>query len=196
MMNKNVELDTIDFDNLKTKIIIYNKNNYIDNIYFNKFRNFIFTRYSINSLIYNKNYPEIILIKRGGRINLIDDIELKNINKNITTGYERREINKIECVDEYLKKKYSNRFKSIFLEEITFYEQVKYFNNSKLIICAHGAAMSNMFFCKIGTTIIEITCDTYYPFFDIISKNLQLNHIKCNENNFDIIINIIKINEI
>jgi capsular polysaccharide biosynthesis protein len=65
-----------------------------------------------------------------------------------------------------------------------------------MIICAHGAVMSNMFFCKEGTTIIEVTCDTNWVFFNEISKILNLNHIKCGKNNFDEIIKCIKINEL
>jgi capsular polysaccharide biosynthesis protein len=70
-----------------------------------------------------------------------------------------------------------------------FKEQVKLFNNAKLIILAHGAAMSNIFFCKKGTTIIEVTCNTKWEFFDNISSILNLNHIKIDDNNIDTIIN-------
>ena len=49
--------------------------------------------------------------------------------------------------------------------------------------------MSNMFFCKEETKIIEVTCSCSYPFFDKISNILNLNHIKCHKNN---VYNIIK----
>ena len=52
--------------------------------------------------------------------------------------------------------------------------------------------MSNMFFCKEGTKIIEVTCGHIWPFFDVISKILNLNHVKCCENNFDSIIKCIE----
>ena len=57
-----------------------------------------------------------------------------------------------------VKDLYSDKFKALYFENIAFEEQVLYFNNAKLIICAHRAVMSNMFFCKKGTTIIEVTC--------------------------------------
>jgi len=194
MMIKNIELNNTDFINLNIQTIIYkNKENYFDKIYFDKFRNFIFTRYNINYIQFDKNYPEVILIKRYHRIELIDDEDLKKINKNITTGKERREINNIDIVEEYLQDKYNQNFKSLFMELISFEEQIKYFNNAKLIICAHGAVMSNMFFCKEKTTIIEVTCNCKFKFFDIISKNLNLNHVKINDNKYDIIINHLKI---
>ena len=79
-------------------------------------------------------------------------------------------------------------------ERLPFQEQVKYFNNAKLIICAHGAVMSNMFFCKERTKIIEVTCDKKWIFYDKISKILKLKHIKCSKNIYKNIINCIKSN--
>ena len=192
MRIKNTELLSNDFNNLNVDTICYkNKENYCDKIYFDKFRKFIFERYNINNIEYNNDYPEVILIKRNDRINLIDDEYLSKINMNVTTGKERREINNIIDIEEFLQNKYKNKFKSLYFEKLPFEEQVKYFNNSKLIICAHGAVMSNMFFCKEGTTIIEVTCLCRWPFFDKISNILNLNHIKCHENSFDSIIKYI-----
>ena len=187
MQIKNTELLSNDFNNLNVDTICYkNKEDYSDKIYFDKFRTFIFERYTINNLEYD--YPEVILIKRNDRIQLIDDEYLSSINTNITTGKERREINNINDIESFLQNKYENKFKSLYFEKLSFEEQIKYFNNAKLIICAHGAVMSNMFFCKEGTKIIEVTCGCSWPFFDKISSILNLNHIKCHENNFDSII--------
>jgi hypothetical protein len=192
MRIKNTELLTDDFNNLNVDTICYkNKEKYCDKIYFDKFKKFIFERYGINNLKYNHDYPEVILVKRNDRINLIDDEYLSKINTIVTTGKERREINNIADVEEFLQNKYKNKFKSLYFEKLPFEEQIKYFNNAKLIICAHGAVMSNMFFCKEGTTVIEVTCGRCWPFFDRISKILNLNHVKCYENSFDAIIKYI-----
>ncbi len=190
---KNTELLREDFNKLKIDIISYkDKNMYCDKINFDKFRNYIFSRYDIKNLKYDDKYPEVILVKRNARINLIDDEYLSKINKNITTGKERREINNIDKLESFLIEKFKNKFKSLYFENISFEEQIKYFNNAKLIICAHGAVMSNMFFCKEGTKIIEVTCNTKWEFFDKISNILKLNHIKCNKNNFENIIKLIE----
>ena len=117
---------------------------------------------------------------------------MSKINNNATTGKERREIDNIDNVEGYLKDKYGDKFKGLYFENLPFEEQIKYFNNAKIIICAHGAVMSNMFFCKEGTTIIEVTCDTIWVFFDKISNILNLKHIKCKKNNFDSIIKCIE----
>lgn len=193
MMVKNTELLTNDFNNLNIDTINYKtKEEYTNEIYFNKFRNYIFRRYNIKNLEYINDYPEVILVKRNGRINLIDDKYLKKINTNITTGKERREIKDIVELEKFLKTKYKNNFKSLYFENLNFEEQIKYFNNAKLIICAHGAVMSNMFFCKEGTKIIEVTCDRNYKFFNKISNILKLNHIKCLKNNINDIIKCIE----
>jgi hypothetical protein len=193
MMIKHKELWPNNFNKLKINTICYKpKENYCKKIYFDKFRNFIFSRYKINHLEYINDYPEVILIKRGGRVNLIDDVCLSKINNNNATGKERREIDNIDNVESYLKDKYGDKFRGLYFENLPFKEQIKYFNNAKIIICAHGAVMSNMFFCKKGTTIIEVTCDKIWGFFDKISNILNLKHIKCKENNFVSIIKCIE----
>ncbi len=193
MKIKNTELLSNDFNNLNIDTICCkNKENYCNKIYFDKFRNFIFKRYNIKNLEYNNDYPEVILIKRKDRINLIDDEYLSKINTNVSNGRERREINNIIDIEQFLQNKYKNKFKGLYFEDLHFEEQIKYFNNAKLIICAHGAVMSNMFFCKEGTKIIEVTCNCSWDFFDKISKILKLNHVKCHENNFDSIIKYIE----
>jgi hypothetical protein len=191
MNNKNIELKITDFIKLEYNEIILDKKEYHINIdSFNKFRYYIFERYNINHNLYNTSYPEVLLIKRGKRRQLLNDIDLIKINTSIRTGSERREIVKRNKLQKYLELKYTNKFNSVFLEDKCFEEQVNLFNNAKLIILAHGAALSNMFFCKKGTTIIEITCNMIWPFFDNISSILELNHIKVNNNIKSIISNL------
>lgn len=192
MQIKNTELLSEDFNKLEAETITLNpKEQYQDKVHFDKFRDFIFKRYNINPLEYDSDYPEVLLIKRGGRINLVDDEYLKEkVNGGVyqTTGNERREITALPELEHFLENNFKHKFKSVFFEGVDFKEQVKYFNNAKLIICAHGAVMSNMFFCKEGTTILEVTCGTSWGFFNVISKILKLKHIKCHKNNFDDII--------
>lgn len=189
MGSVNKELPKDEFNKLNVGTISYrNKNIYSNRKDFDVFRDFIFSRYKINPLEYDGNYPEIILVKRGGRINLIDDETLSSMTKNVTTGKERREIKNIEKLESYLNDRFGDKFKSMYFESIPFQDQVGIFNNAKLIVCAHGAVMSNMFFCKEGTTVIEVKCcGKVWGFFDTISKILKLNHLKCKNNVEDII---------
>lgn len=196
MQIKNTELLNDDFNKLKAKTIhLKIKEQYQDKLHFDKFRDFIFGRYNVNPLEYDTDYPEVLLIKRGDRINLIDDEYLK---ENVSTwfqtnGKERREIKALPELEHFLENNFKHKFKSVYFEGLDFKEQIKYFNNAKLIICAHGAVMSNMFFCKEGTTILEVTCGRQWIFFDTISNILKLNHKKCLKNNFDDIIKHIKL---
>lgn len=189
---KNTELLNNSFTNLNIDTLTYkNKEEYSDKINFEKFRTYIFSRYNINNLLYNSAYPEVLLIKRGDPIKLIDDEYLSKQNYNRTTGKQRREIKQIFKLEVYLKNKYKNKFKSVYFEKTSFKQQILYFNNAKLIICAHGAVMSNMFFCKEKTSIIEVTCGSNWKFFNTLSEILNLNHIKCHNNDFKSIVNCI-----
>jgi hypothetical protein len=186
MKTINIELNEDDFNkNDCLCVSLKNKEDYMNLHYFNIFRNYIFNRYNVKK---DKNYPKVLLIKRGLRINLISDLHLSKINKNITTGSERREIKDIHTIENYMKNKYKNDFELLILENIDFEQQVKYFYNADIIVCAHGAGMSNMFFCNKNTKILEITCNKNYPFFDIISKILELKHLKCEINESEEII--------
>lgn len=64
-----------------------------------------------------------------------------------------------------------------------------------MIVCSHGAVMSNMFFCKEGTTVIEVG-GGQYQCFNKIAKILNLNLITHKANNYTKIINCIKENGI
>jgi hypothetical protein len=189
MNNESIEIPEQEFNMMPGEPTILNpKGSYCDTVNINKFRDFIFARFSINPLVYDLNSQDIVLIKRGGRKELINDPDLLKINTNVRTGKERREINGIENIESALRAKYNERFISVFLEEQSFREQIKLFNNAKLIIMAHGAGMSNMFFCKSGTTLLEVTCNTDFHFFNVIAQKLGLNHIKIRRNDPNIIL--------
>ena len=88
-----------------------------------------------------------------------------------------------------MKNKFGIHFQTLILENIPFEKQIQFFNNAKIIVCAHGACMSNLFFCKKDTILFEVTCDKVWPFFDTITKNLQIIHHKIEDNNSNVIIN-------
>ena len=188
MGTRNRELLKEEFNQLATSPLIYKtKEDYSTIHHFNEFRDFIFRRYDIPTKP-PPNFPQILLIKRDDRIPLIDDPYLTSINTNITTGKERREIDQIDNLSAYLQRNYNSNFCALYLERLTFEEQVRYFHNASFIICAHGAGMSNMFFCKSSTTIFEVVCGREWEFFDVISTTLSLNHIKCHTNDINVII--------
>lgn len=183
MRNKTTELLTPEFNNLHIKpFILPPKEHYVNLASLNKFRNYIFNRYSIKKFVYLEEYPKVLLIKRGGRIELISDPDLQKLNTNVRTGKERREIKEIERVENFMKQKYGTKFRAVYMENESFEEQVKLFHNAKLIVMAHGAATSSILFCKKQTTILEIPCGMNFPWFNKCFKILNINYLKIMNN--------------
>ena len=56
-------------------------------------------------------------------------------------------------VFDFLKEKGFSKYRT---GELSFFEQIYLFNNAKFIIGAHGAAFTNLAFCKPSTNIVEI----------------------------------------
>jgi len=64
-----------------------------------------------------------------------------------------RRITNEDEVEKYLTDK---GFKTVFLEDLSFKEQVLLFNNAGIIISVHGASLANLLFCKRNTEVVEI----------------------------------------
>tara|TARA_Y100000361_G_C11150390_1_gene340668 strand:+ start:985 stop:2043 length:1059 start_codon:yes stop_codon:yes gene_type:complete len=68
-------------------------------------------------------------------------------------------------------------FKKIFMEDYDLYDQANLFNYAEEIICPHGAALSNLAYCKPGTKIFELFNSNYVlPLYWSISNDLGLNY--------------------
>ena len=188
----NTELPTPEFDTLTSvpTLLLQNKEDFTDRPSLETFRHFIFSRYSIDPLLFDTHFPEILLIKRGERISLVDDNDIKQVINptQMTTGKERREIDRIDEVELYLQQRFPNTFQSVFLEYIPFQQQVLYFNRCKIVIAIHGAGIANVLFCKENTLFIEISNNMHYEWFDTVFHNLGVRHIKCNENRLESIL--------
>ena len=186
---KSTELLEAEFNKLDIQpIILPPKEDYADIVSLTKFRNYIFSRYSLNG---PHDYPKVLLIKRGGRTQLINDLELQKLNTNVTTGKERREIKQIERIGIFLNAKYGADFKAVYLEKKTFEEQVNLFHHAELIVMAHGAATSTILFCKPYTVVLEVTCGMNFPWFNKCFHLLKINYLKT-VNDPEIIINCLK----
>ena len=74
-----------------------------------------------------------------------------------------------------LLKKYN--FKKYKISNLNFFKQIYLFWNSKFIISAHGAALTNLTFCKPKTKVIEIRSKKNFGrYFERISKINKLNY--------------------
>lgn len=191
---KNIELTSKEFKQINIPTLftygLYSeegRQRYGSRYHMDCFRHFIFNRYTNLS---NETYPEVLLIKRYGNVELVSDPELKKHIGKTTTGSQRREITNINTIEDYLQQKYQQKFKSVYLELIPFEEQIKYFYNAKLIVMSHGAALVNSFFCDLTKkpTIVEVQTK-YHNHLDIIFNTLNLTHKKC-ENKLSTIITL------
>ncbi|MBC5773498.1 glycosyltransferase family 61 protein [Pontibacter sp. KCTC 32443] len=67
--------------------------------------------------------------------------------------------------------------KVIELESMSVSEQVKLFYNTNLIIGVHGAGLSNLVFCKPGSTVVEIFSPNYVnQCYWTIASHVDLNY--------------------
>jgi len=95
--------------------------------------------------------------------NFLRETFLKKPSKEYLSKYEKiyvargnvkeRKVGNEKEVEDFLSKK---GFVSITLDGLSIEEQAKIFASAKVIVAAHGAALSNLAFCRKGTKIIEI----------------------------------------
>ncbi len=94
----------------------------------------------------------------------------------------RRIINEEEVVN--LLERFS--FKTIILESISMEEQALYFANARVIVAPHGAGLTNILFCHLGTKIIEFFAPEYIQVcYWIISNLCSLEHYHLIGDEFD-----------
>jgi hypothetical protein len=69
-------------------------------------------------------------------------------------GNTRRCLRNREEIMAMLTKRFS--FTSIVMDNLSVSEQVNIFHNAEFIIAPHGAALTNLVFCKPGTRVVEL----------------------------------------
>jgi capsular polysaccharide biosynthesis protein len=85
----------------------------------------------------------------------------------------RQLINEIE-VSQLLTK---SGFVTVFLEEMSFLEQVEIFANAKMIVSPHGSGLTNLVFCSSDTKVVELFSPNYIRTdYWMISQQLNLQH--------------------
>jgi len=128
-----------------------------------------------------------------------------NLNKKIyidrsSSPYNHCKISNNTEVINFLTDKGFNIYKT---EELKFLEQINLFQNSSTIIGAHGAAFTNIIFCKPHTNIIEII-PKHHPSLKCwrLSQILNLSYIRLktptlkNQSNGDIFLKVEILNEL
>jgi hypothetical protein len=185
---KEVRLVPLDTDLLKresNKFKLFTYNNYK---YINKLMNELCSEFD---LITKVQKYDVIVIQR--KINIsYKTTEYKKSDKYydafITSGNQRRSIENFSEFYKFIKKYYKkSSVLQISLEYLPFFEQYYLFNNAKIVIAQHGAALSNLIFMKPKTTIIELIplasyVDSAANVFPPFSKTCKINHYQYKTN--------------
>lgn len=115
-------------------------------------------------------------------LNLLRDTFLSSNKSNTAVGKKifisrrnsrRGFVNESE-IETYLLER---GFETFVLEELTFQEQVRVFENAAFVVGAHGAGLSNLVFCPKGAKVLEISLPSHaVNCFRVLSKQLDLDH--------------------
>lgn len=140
--------------------------------------------------------------------NSINYAVLKNESHNTLRRLfvSRRKANRRRIInEEALCENLNNMgFEVIVLEELSIKEQVKYFQESSVIVSSHGAGLSNVMFMKPGSKVFELKAsdNDFWCFFSI-SRVFDLNYgyMLCesdgqNHRDADITVNIDTFNQL
>jgi tetratricopeptide (TPR) repeat protein/capsular polysaccharide biosynthesis protein len=114
------------------------------------------------------------------RETFLPQINLTQNNHNYSKIYvsrarakNRQLVNEVE-VSQLLAK---SGFTTVFLEEMSFLEQVKIFANAKMIVSPHGSGLTNLVFCSHNTQVVELFSPNYIRTdYWMISQQLDLQH--------------------
>jgi hypothetical protein len=130
-------------------------------------RDYIFKIFSTKQAVKSAE-KSILIINRGQ--------ESDKANPSDTYGAQRRSIPNL--YDLYLQINEHANVKYVELDSMALERQIELFANADCIIAQHGAALSNLIFCRLNTTIIEVVDSLIRPmFFQPLSERLKLNHI-------------------
>lgn len=125
--------------------------------------------YDKNLYEYVRNLFIDIIKKNTNNYELSDKIYISRNDSNY-----RKILNEEELIEKL--KKYD--FKVLTLNNKTLLEQFTLFNNAKIIISPHGAALTNILFCNNNVKIFEINTNimTQLEHFSEIANYLNISH--------------------
>ena len=124
------------------------------------------------------------------------DTSYKHIIVSRSRAIRRKLINEKELI----KKLQPYNFKLIYFEECDYETQINIARNCKIMIGYHGAGLTNLFFMKSKSLVIEIFNENYkHEHIKFFSKALKINYknFKCDKNylNLDGVCNVKKITD-
>ena len=119
-----------------------------------KVRDFLYERASIKTIDKHK-HPRVLMIERR------EPTQLETLNKRRSIPNFNELVQNIQYLNPTV----------ISLENASLHDQIKLFYEHDIIVAQHGAALSNIVFCRKHTQIIEITSFPHARMFSSISKS-------------------------
>ena len=105
---------------------------------------------------------------------LAPDSENTNPRLYISRKYSSRALQNEAEIERILEEK---GFEILYLERLSFQDQIQKFANSDVIIASHGAGLTNILWCKADTKVIEVTSpNVFNPCFRNLSEQIGLSH--------------------
>lgn len=105
---------------------------------------------------------------------LAPDSEDTNPRLYVSRKYSSRALQNEAEVERILEEK---GFEILYLERLSFKDQIQKFANSDVIIASHGAGLTNILWCKAGTKVIEVTSpNVFNPCYRNLSEQIGLSH--------------------
>ena len=149
MKNINIELSHEDFKNANlNSITIFNESFHLDNI--NIFQNYIRKRYNLCS----------------------------NINKIKTIFVIPSNIKNVNEFKEEINRRYALNVDIFMLDNTHIEKQIQYFHNATTIILLNHDIITNLLFCNIGATVIDMCDDKIPNYIKDIMNSLRLKYYK------------------
>jgi hypothetical protein len=72
----------------------------------------------------------------------------------------------------------------VVLEDLSLRDQIELFSMADIVVAQHGAALSNLVWCRPSTWVIEvIDAQVRPPFFEALARRLNLNYISVKQSN-------------
>ena len=105
---------------------------------------------------------------------LAPDSEDTNPRLYVSRRYSSRALQNETEIERVLEE---NGFEILYLERLSFKDQIQKFANSDVIIASHGAGLTNILWSKAGTKVIEVTSpNVFNPCYRNLSEQIGLSH--------------------
>lgn len=67
----------------------------------------------------------------------------------------------------------------VYLEEMSFIEQIEVFQGANVVVAEHGAGLSNIVFCSTNTSVVElVSADRAIQCFEVLANHISASYVR------------------